>query len=290
MSRYDEDKPSDDLAFNVQNIPERARHIYIPDEGMMFVEVDASKIDWIFMMLDARCVRAERAYREGVDVHTMNAKAISRALHLEWEKLRGEERVNLRRGAKRYTHGWDFGMTAHTTGRLYRLTLSVAKALRDGYFAEWPEVLEWQKSVEEDALRDLSLRNCFGRQRRFLDVTTRKIGGKLKFVLGELNEALAFRPASMTADLWKISLRDLFDEEFREVAGLHDSHLLQVPEDEVEEKASRAIEICERPIPELAGYVGAEAWTPIWEAKVGRNWGPWSESNPNGLSKLEVRR
>jgi DNA polymerase I-like protein with 3'-5' exonuclease and polymerase domains len=283
MLRFDADKPSDDLAFNIQNIPERARHIYVADPGCVFLEVDASKIEWILMMLDARCVRAEVAYRAGDDVHMLNARAIAEALGKNWSGMNETARKLQRWWAKRCTHGIDYGMMPEKMSKVFRLPIKEAREIHAGYMKAWPEVAKWQLEIEAEALQNLSLRNCFGRQRRFLDVTSRLIKGKRVLKLGEFNEALAFRPASTNADIWKITLRDLYDADFQEVTGTHDSHLLQVDEDRVEEARILALEICQKPIPELAGLVGEGPWSPIWEAKIGRNWGPKTEENEEGL-------
>lgn len=284
MLRFDADKPGDALAFNIQNIPERVRHIYKADPGTTFIEVDASKIEWILMLLDARSKRAEQAYRSGDDVHMLNAKAIALALGKDWEAMDASARKEQRWWAKRCTHGFDYGMTAEKASKVFRIPLKEARAIRDGYFAAWPEVPVWQQAIEEEALARMSLRNCFGRQRRFLDVTSKQVGGRKQLKLNELNEALAFRPASTNADIWKITLRMLYDEGFQEVTGTHDSHLLQVPEEKVDTARAQILEICSARIPELGGLVGPEPWAPIWEAKTGRNWGPKTEENPEGLA------
>lgn len=287
MSRFDPDKPSDDLAFNIQNIPERVRHVYIADPGTLMLEVDAAKIEWILLMLYARATRADRAYREpGFDVHTMNAQLITKALGLEWARLNEEERKEWRWQAKRFTHAVDYGMLESKMSRVYRIPIGDARRIREAYLRGWPEVLQYQKDTESQALLDLKLRNCFGRVRRFLDVTARMVGGRKELHLGELNEALAFLPASTNADIWKIRVRELDDAGFTQVTGTHDSHLMIVAEDAIEKETRRAREICERPIEELAGFVGSEWWSPIYTAAWGSNWGPQSESNPGGLKKI----
>ncbi len=285
FSRFDEDKPSDELAFNIQNIPERVRHIYVADPGKVFIELDASKIEWILLMLLAGARRADVLYREGADVHTENAKAIAEQMGVEWGRLSKEEKGERRRAAKRLTHGFDYGMMPNKTARMFRLDIKEARSVYEAYFRAWPEIRKWQEEVVEEALRTRMLRNPFGRIRRFWDVTTRTIGGKRELVLNEPNEAYAFKPASTNADLWKVNLRSLEDSGFEQLTGTHDSHLIQVDEDKAEAAAGQAIVVCEQEIEELAEFNGGEAWRPIFEAKIGRNWGPQTETNREGLVK-----
>lgn len=285
---FDADK-SDDSDFNAQNIPELVRRIYIPDDGYVLVELDAAQIEWVLMMLLARCSRGVEAYAEMRDVHTENAREVVSPLLLEhdWEALTSEEQKRDRRVTKGFTHGLDYGEGVRNLARRFGVSERQAKVARDTYLTrKWPEIGKWQEEVEQTVVETRALRNPFGRIRRFLDVTGAKRGGRSILVLDskQRKQALAFGPASANADLWKVCLRMLYDQGFDILTGTHDSFLLQCRESEVDETIRVAMELCESEIPELAELNGGKAWKPRFEVKIGRNWGPVAmEGNPEGM-------
>jgi DNA polymerase-1 len=289
---FDPDK-ADEEGFNEQNIPEMIRQIYIADEGCLLGELDGAQIEWIFMMLLARCERGVEAYLNERDIHTENAQEIvvPTLLSEDWEALDRNERKDRRRSTKSFTHGLDYGEGDPNLARRFGVPRKISRQARLAYFERWPEILEWHKDVEDFVVQHRYLQNPFGRKRRFLDVTTKRVQGKRELCLDrkQLKEALAFGPASTNADHWKIALRGLWDAGIRILTGTHDSFLIQFPEDQVDKVVKRGIEICEEEIPELAEFNGGKPFRPRYEANVGLNWSPWSEENPDGVKEWEAK-
>lgn len=277
---YDYDK-TDETGFNMQNVPEEVRRIYVADPGHQLIGADASQIEWVMMMLQAHCKEGVEAYAQGRDVHTENARdiVVPVLMQEEWERLSRGQQKERRGQTKSFTHGLDYGEGDPNLARRFRVERKRAKAARDAYFAKWPDIGRWHQQIEQTVLQQRALRNPFGRQRRFLDITAKRKGGVKVLTLDrkQLKEALAFGPASANGDLWKINARKLYDAGMMQLAGTHDDHLLQEREGRVAECAARVKELCEQNVPELAELMGAGQWCPRFDVRVGGNWAPAHE-------------
>jgi len=291
LETFDADKWAGD-SYNAQNVPKEVRGIYWAPEGKVLVELDASQIEWVLMMLLARCDRAVKAYDVGYDVHSTNARDVLASVkgwlwNVEaWDGAAKEQRRVWRAIAKSFTHAADYDEWYVNLAHRLRLEPKIASAGQKAYFAAWPEIVEWKKEVHDAALANKCLRNPFGRVRRFLDVTVQMRGGVKRLALNRdaYKEALAFGPASTNADLWKVVLADLHEAGFEIVTGTHDSFLLEVEGDSWEQETLRAMEVCTRLVPELAALAG-RPWRPRFEAKVGRRWEEEAEDwIPSGVS------
>lgn len=126
---------------NLQNIPKEVRHVFVPREGNIFVELDYVAAELFSASLIAHRLGAPVAnilarYRRGEDLHRFMAERISN----------GEVTPEMRQGAKAVNFGFLYGMgpqkfvvyAKQNFGVEY--TQSEASRLRNLYFETYPEI------------------------------------------------------------------------------------------------------------------------------------------------------
>ena len=100
---------------------------------------------------------------------------------------------------------------------------------------------------------------------------------------------MAFEPQSITADLIDRGLLSIWRADICQVLlQVHDSVLVQYPEDQEDTVLPRILSLIEQPI-----QVRDRAIIVPAEAKTGWNWADASPSNPDGLKKYsghDIRR
>lgn len=133
----------------------------------------------------------------------------------------------------------------------------------------------------------------------------RKVKGEWKEYLGEdAKKVVAWPSQSSGAGCLAESELLLFDPErprsyigdafFGQTplrAPIHDELLLEVPEDKEDDVLAKAVTVMSRPIPQMpvpSDWGMGDYLTIGVAAKVGRNWAPYSEANPEGMRSIGV--
>ena len=157
----EDDKVRESLGGNIQNKKDLERSIFCAgSEEYVFVEADWSQIELRDMAWLARDTDLLGALGQHWDIHSLNASAIfgcgeSRSDADSFLVPFEGRMVSARHAAKRATHGWDYGMGARKTGRMYqpcaKMALTEVAAL---------VVRKWQESgrnwgVSPDTVRRL---------------------------------------------------------------------------------------------------------------------------------------
>jgi len=238
-------------------------------------------------MILARCQRAVEMYDRGESVHWQNLADLAPVFGWKWNGDREDKTYY--KPSKSFTHSQDYREGIFNLARRMRIPSKIAKVAAETYFAKWPELQKWHEEVEQEAIQTRAVRNPFGFQRRFMDVTSKQKNRKRTLVLNwkQQKEATAFGPASSNAALWLIGLRDLHDAGMQIVSGSHDSFLLQCPEDDAEDVAKEAQRLLEREVPEFEEFIGRDDWKPRYDAAIGYNYRPWhEEDNPRGVREI----
>jgi uracil-DNA glycosylase family 4 len=215
--------------------------------------------------------------------------------------------------AKRCVHGRNYGLTEHGMSDYYPEifpTRPDAKRVIDLYEEVCPNLAPWQHRVRLQAHNQHylggPLRHPFGYKHWFWDVINyTRIGGKWKEAWGEdAKRALAFFPQSTAMGVIQEAMLRLFDadEGGRFIgdacsgetplrAQIHDSLLLEIPDAKVDEVLAAAVfemtsPILQQPCP-VEWKLGPHLQIGV-EAKVGKNWAPRTESNPDGMQVVGV--
>jgi hypothetical protein len=175
--------------------------------------------------------------------------------------------------AKKLGHGTNFYGQPRTMAQHTKVERGLIENFQREYFGEFPCIQEYFKVVRSKLADDGFLVTLFGRRRGFFgrpndDAT--------------LREAIAYDPQSSTADEIDTGLIRLFNSNrVQLLIQVHDSILFQFPEEQENEIVPWALELLKVKL-QLAK--GREFYVPT-EAKVGWNWGDYSDKNVDGLIK-----
>lgn len=276
---------------NLQNVDRELRSVFIADPGMKFCNLDLEQADarnygaicWNNFVDDGgeRFAGAYLDACESGDLHT-------RVCRMAWKNLdwgddpSGYRQVadriayrsfSYRDLAKKLGHGTNFYGQPPTMAKHTKVERSLIEDFQREYFRGFPVIQEYFKFVRRSLADDGFLVTLFGRRRGFFgrpndDAT--------------LREAIAYDPQSSTADEIDTGLIRLFQSNrVQLLIQVHDSILFQFPEEQENEIVPWALELLKV---KLALAKGREFYVPT-EAKVGWNWGDFSNSNPDGLIK-----
>jgi len=269
---------------NVQNIEERLRRIFIPDRGMKFANIDLEQADARNMAAMCWSVLRDPKYLdvcESGDLHTGVAKLCQP--RLPWPGTPREDRAiaerpfyrhhSLRHMCKVLGHGTNYLGSPFEMSRHTKMEKKAIEAFQETYFTTFPGIQRLHEWVQKELVERGYLVTPFGRKRWFFGRRDER---------DTLKQAVAFLGQSMTADemnhamlaLWRLNIAQL-------LLQVHDSILIQYPEDRENEVLPQALAAMKIPL-ELEG--GRQFVVPL-EAKVGWNWANASEDNPWGLRK-----
>jgi len=174
-----------DSGTNLQNIPKgneapkpgelalpNIRRLFIPDANHIIFDVDLDRADLQVVVWEADDQELKQMLREGVDMHTENAKA----LHCS------------RPMAKAFVHGTNYGGGARTMAINCGLTTHQADMMQKRWFAAHPGIKAWHHRTEQSLMHTRQVTNAFGYRKFFFDR-----------IEGLLPEALAWIPQSTVA-------------------------------------------------------------------------------------------
>lgn len=280
---------------NSQNIKRSLREIFIADRGMKFCNIDLEQAD--SRNVGANCWnKFVEEYGEAFagsyldacesgDLHTTVAR-------MAWTDLpwTNDERLwrqvadthfargkSYRDASKGLGHGTNYYMQKWKAAQQSGLTISIAEDFQRRYLNAFPCIEEGHNWTRRN-LRDTSM------------FTT--IWGRRRVFFGRWNDdetfraAVAFEGQSPTADEINRGMLNLWEWDAQRwiiqlLVQVHDSILFQYPEEMEDEIVSLAVKLMEI---KTTLKKGREFYVPA-EAKVGWNWGDWSEKNPDGLMK-----
>lgn len=282
---------------NLQNIDKRIRRMFVADPGFKLINVDLEQADarnigaMVWNRFPELMNRSDGKPNfldacEGADLHTTVCQMVWP--HFDWKPgdakhnraiadQRFYREMTYRDTTKRLGHGSNFNGQPPQMAKQTKIEESVVRDFQELYFNAFPEVKKRIEWVGNQIVEHGSLTTLFGRRRYFL-----KRRGDNK----TLNEACAHEPQSMTAEeinyamLKVFRLRNRFPD-LQLLLQVHDSLLIQVPEEQVDE-AVAAIKLAFRT--ELELRAGRMFHVPC-EVQVGWNYDYAGATNPNGLKK-----
>jgi hypothetical protein len=151
---------------NLQNIPKgivakdpddlslpNIRKIFIPDPGYTFFDMDLDRADLQVVVWEAEDNELKAMLREGIDIHTENAKTLGCS----------------RQMAKSWVHGTNYGGSPRTMAINCGLTVKDAERMRDRWFAAHPGIAKWHRRTENQLHGRRYVENAFGYRRFYFD-------------------------------------------------------------------------------------------------------------------------
>lgn len=267
---------------NLQNVENRLRRIFIPDEGYLFGNIDLAQsdsrgigaIEWN-LFRDSRYLDA----CESGDLHTAVARMCFS--DLPWTGQLSEDRsiaeqpfyrsFKRRDVTKRLGHGTNFMGEPDHMAKETHIPAHLVRAFHHDYLEAFPAHHQWWDYVKKRLRDTRTITTLLGRRRTFFGKSDDP---------ETIKRAVAYEPQSITADTINAGLLKIWRHKIcQPLLQVHDSILFQFPREQKDEVVNSALALIEQKV-ELKG--GREFVIP-GEVKTGMNWADRTEENPDGL-------
>ena len=298
---------------NLQNIDPRFKKYIIPDDGMIFIELDkiqAERVITGFMSGDANMIHTING---GVDAHAFtgaNTCGVPIELAIEDDKLVGKtsdpdevallrapilgklqackprllpRTMSIRQLGKKQNHALNYRMNYPKFALWAEIEEGEAKPIVLGYRETYAGVTRWWERVEAKLWKDRIVENAFGTKRRFF--------GDLRDP-ETINDAIAFGPQATNAEMVNRAMVAMWNDDspamnlIDHLAQVHDSVLFQFSVDQFPAMAKAIHTYADYLTPPMS-YEGRD-FTVGTDMKLGLNWGDQTKDNPRGMTKLEI--
>lgn len=254
---------------NLQNIPVRTdlgaeiRKMFIPKPGCVLVDADYSQIELRVLAHIADDNAMQKAFRSGMDVHTVTA---SQVFGVPVEAVTPLQR----RHAKAVNFGIVYGISEFSLADDIGVSRYEAKAYIDSYLANYPGVRDYMKQVVADARECGFTTTMFGRKRYIPELKS----SNFNIRQGAERIALNTPIQGSAADLIKLAMvqvHSALKEKFPEtklILQVHDELIIECPKElaqQVSELVSAKMEqVAQLKVPLLAEAKWGKSW---YEAK-----------------------
>lgn len=246
---------------NVQNITRGAtlRKQFVPEEGFVFVQCDYGQIEGRIEAIEAAC-----EYLLGIFNDPSRDLFDEMGAKLYGPTAVGDKVKRIR--TKAYFYGTNYGREAFSIAQEFRISEREAQRDMNAWFEMIPEIVDYQNAIKQE-VRTGVLQTHFGRKRRFGLLTRDTIRDIEK-------EALAFPPQSTANDINLSALCEIRKSGLHVRIPVHDSIMVECPEEDKHDVAKYMTETMER--------VAAEEYSDRLpfpaDAEFGYNWGELSEA------------
>lgn len=220
---------------NLQNIPIRdestkeIRQAFVPAKDQVFLSADYSQVELRLMAHLSQDPHLLAAFNEGLDVHSSTASKIFK-VPLE------EVTSTMRRQAKTANFGIIYGISAFGLAERLDISNQEAKALIDGYFANYPAVKAYMNSSIETARTKGYVETLFHRKRLLPDINSRNHNIKSYAERNAINAPIQ----GTAADIIKLAMISIAQKmkaqhlKSEMILQVHDELNFSVPVDEVD--------------------------------------------------------
>lgn len=249
---------------NLQNIPVRTelgrkiRTAFIPEGDKVFVSADYSQFELRLAAILANDTELINDFNGDADIHT---KTASRVYGIPMDDVTKGQR----RDAKVINFGVLYGMSPHGLSAATGMNFMQAKEFIDQYFALRAPIRQYIDLTLQRAATDGYVETYFGRRRPTPDVNSSN------FMVREgAKRAAANMPIQGTeADLMKMAMIEV-DKKLgdlgEQILQVHDSILIECPEENAEAVAELLKTTMEEVYPELGIKLRVDV-------SIGKNWG-----------------
>ena len=223
----------------------------------LLMEADYSQMELRVLAHFSQDSALLHAFQHGIDLHCRTASGV---LDIAEDAVTDEQRQL----GKTLNFGIVYGQTAYGLADELSATLQRAEALLAAHTAAYPGVAAWIAAVEQEAYNTGEVRTLYGRRRQLPNIYSRLPADAAEARRQAVNTIIQ----GTAADLLKLALIRLNDSlpaEVRMLLPVHDSVLLSVPTELVQETRRIVREVMEA-VP--AGFA-----VPLKiDIKTGRTW------------------
>jgi DNA polymerase-1 len=247
---------------NIQNIPRNKdiKNLFTAEEGNLLMEIDYSQAELRTIAYLSGDENMKAIYQKGSDLHDEVAKEFF------GPDFTSEQRTFV----KGINFGIPYGISAYSLAEDLDIPEKEAQKYIDKWFAEKPKVKKFIDEYKAKPAKGEPLETPFGRKRRFGAITS-----KNKWLVQR--EAINFPVQSVASDLTLLSavrLNPKLDGLARIVNLVHDSIVMEVPEENVEKVGRIAKKVME----ETPGLYLDNLDIPFTaDVEVGKSWGKLKE-------------
>lgn len=249
---------------NLQNIPvrtdlgRRIREAFIPEKGNVLIGADYSQFELRLAAVLANDKELINDFNGDIDIHT---KTAAEANDIPMEQVTKAQR----RAAKVINFGVLYGMSPHGLSVAAGMSLADAKRYIDRYFELRAPIRKYIDDTLEKAQTEGYVETYYGRRRPTPDVSSSNF-----MVREAARRQAANMPIQGTeADLMKLAMLRI-DEKIgdlgKQILQIHDSVLVECPQENADEVAKILKDIMEGVAPELPVKLKVDVG-------IGKNWG-----------------
>lgn len=249
---------------NLQNIPvrtdlgRRIREGFVPEKGNVFVGADYSQFELRLAAVLAGDNEMIEDFNKDIDIHTKTAAMVHNIPMDEVTKSQ-------RRAAKAVNFGVLYGMGPHALAQNTGMSFADAKNFIQQYFELRAPIRKYIDETLDKAKKEGYVETYYGRRRPTPDVNSSNF-----MVREAANRQAANMPIQGTeADLMKlamIKLEEELDGLGEQILQIHDSVLVECPEENAEQVGRILKETMESIAPELPVKLKVDVG-------IGKNWG-----------------
>ncbi len=212
---------------NLHNQPKIMQKIYLAKEGHTLVQADLSQAEFKVIAVESQDPEALKLYASaGGSLHDETA----RTFYPDYDSLEDEAKYYAKREAKTFNFGLPYGRTPGGVAHGMGVTIERAQELYDIFFGRFAGIREWQTSVKRQIDRGEYLSTPFGRRYYAAKPSARMSTGEVNSIY---RSAMAFAPQSIASDITQWAAASLHDDGWPILVTVHDSILLEVPDDQV---------------------------------------------------------
>ena len=259
---------------NLQQVTKKLKPAFVPDPGMLVVELDYSQIELRVAAFIARSQPMLDAYARGDDLHRLMAAQIT-----------GKDPVDVTADERQRAKASNFGLLYMQTPEGFQtyaetaygvvLTLEQAYESYEAFFALWDGMAQWHQDVIKTITREGQIVSPLGRVRRLENALTGD-----PYLVGEAARQGCNAPVqSFASDVMQVVAADIggpFGDpvpDVQMISTVHDSIVVQVPADDWKRAVARTMKRMINPH-HLLEPMGCYFDVPLAvEATVGTRWG-----------------
>jgi DNA polymerase I-like protein with 3'-5' exonuclease and polymerase domains len=217
---------------NLQQVTKTLKPAFVPDPGMLVVEIDYSQIELRAAAFIARCEPMIEAYQRGDDLHRLMAAQITKK---DPADVTPDERQRAKASnfGLLYMQSPEGFQTYAETAYGVVLTLEQAYESYNAFFSLWDGMEQWHQSIVNTVTHDGQVVSPLGRVRRVPNALT----GDPYLVSEAARQACNAPVQSFASDIMQVVAADISGvfgnpvPDVQMVSTVHDSIVLQVPAD-----------------------------------------------------------
>ena len=257
---------------NLQNQPALekdrygVRRAFRASEGKTLIVADYGQLELRLLAHMAGCESMIRAFEAGGDFHSRTALGM-------YDYIRGEVDAGLcaleageegktndvplikdryaseRRRAKVLNFSIAYGKTAHGLSRDWGVSLEEAQETVDRWYADRPEVREWQVAMRHEAVASGRVRTLLGRTRSLPEAASRVPSLRSHALRAAINTPIQGSAADVATAAMLSIARDrwLRERGWKLLLQVHDEVILEGPKESADEATARVVSLMERP-------------------------------------------